>query len=948
MTLFLSLIFFVSGASALIFEILWFQLSGLMLGNSVYATSVVLAGFMGGLALGNTLSAFWGYKIRFPVKFYAILEILIAISGFSLILLFPRLTALFAPFFRLLTEAPVILNLIRSLIALLLMLIPATAMGATLPILVKALNEKEHNFGRVLGVLYGWNTLGAMAGVIIAEMILIKQFGITGTGIVAVILNTIAAILALSLSRMSKEVQLKGGQAVSISAIEDFSSRRLRILAASFLSGFSLLALEVIWFRFLLLFYLAHIQNFAVMLATVLGGISIGGIFASTWFKYRPQFQNIVMPLLLMNGAAVILLYSAFGGCLDYFVSTKFGIISASLFLIFPISFFSGMIFTMIGKILFAEMGDETKATGLLTLANTVGGMAGALLSGLVFLPFAGLEKSFFILGLVYAVIAALIYDREKIANAKGIIMVSIILVGVFFVSILFFPFGRMENVYSKNSWQWASDSVKRVGIREGLTETVQYLQGDLMGEPYFHHLVTNNFVMSSTKTIAKRYMKMFVYLPVAIHPNPEKALLICYGCGSTAKALTDTRFLKKIDIVDTSKDILEMSRIIYPDPKENPVNDPRVRTHIEDGRFYLLTTVEKYDLITGEPPPAQFKGVSNIYNQEYFQLIYDRLEDGGMCSYWLPCAIQSHNDSKAIIKAFMNVFEESSLWMGAGLNYIMLGIKKPAQQVSEKRFCAQWKDNVVGDELRLLGFLSPEQFGSLFIADGDRLERWVTGVEPLVDEYPHRASDPLVTSRSLADYRALETYEHSLKNFLSSRLVAAIWPDRMIQKAAIHFPTRQIISDINLEEQLSATSDIVELHTCIQDPDLKPYILWSCFSDSRAQYIIMDQYLKKGLPAAESDPGVLKHLAARAAQQGRYAEAENYFAMHMQALGGKMSMEYRFKLTAFRMYLSFIAGKKGDAREIGEEYINIADAGQVERRVRIANYLEWLSSVIP
>ena len=134
----------------------------------------------------------------------------------------------------------------------------------------------------------------------------------------------------------------------------------------------------------------------------------------------------------------------------------------------------------------------------------------------------------------------------------------------------------------------------KRIAVKESLHETIQIFQKDFLGFPYYHRLVTNNYPMSNTKLYCKRYMKLFVYWPIAVLRQPEDALLICYGCGTTAKALVDTKQLKHIDIVDLSEDIIALSENIYKPSSESPLNDPRVNIHIEDGRFFLLKSIKK------------------------------------------------------------------------------------------------------------------------------------------------------------------------------------------------------------------------------------------------------------------------------------------------------------------------------------------------------------------
>ena len=142
---------------------------------------------------------------------------------------------------------------------------------------------------------------------------------------------------------------------------------------------------------------------------------------------------------------------------------------------------------------------------------------------------------------------------------------------------------------------------------------------------------------MSATDVQARRYMKLYAYLPAAVHPALRRALLVSYGVGSTARALVDTASLEHIDVVDLSSDILEMSERTTATDGRSPLDDPRVEVHIEDGRWFLHTTPHRYDLITAEPPPPMLAGVVNLYTREYFSLVRDRLAEGGMVTYWLP-----------------------------------------------------------------------------------------------------------------------------------------------------------------------------------------------------------------------------------------------------------------------------------------------------------------------
>ncbi|MDY6990210.1 MAG: fused MFS/spermidine synthase [Thermodesulfobacteriota bacterium] len=943
----LCIIFFFSGASALIFELLWFQLSGLTFGNSVWATSIVLSTFMAGLALGSGLSALWGHKVKSPVCLYALLEIAIAVSGFGLVLLFPDLTRFFVPLFRAFSEQPFIVNSLRAFIAFVLMLIPATAMGATLPILVKALYAKHANFGRVLGVLYGWNTLGAMAGVMTSEIFFVNWFGIRGAGLVAASFNLFAAFMALWLSKTASIVGGPALKAERFPLFPAFPSKVVRLLLASFLSGFTVLALEVIWFRFLLLFYIPHSWNFAVMLAMVLSGISLGGLFASTWFKWRPDAHRLLAPILLANGILVSILYGNVAFPLDLFKALHgdVSICLVSLFLIFPVCFVSGIVFTMLGKALHEEMGVETRATGLLTLANTFGGMLGSLSAGLAFIPSIGIEKAFFLLAFSYGIITLLVSDTKALVLLKGKFGLSHLVAGFFVISLILFPFGLMDLHFLETSCARYLEGTgeRRVAFREGLTETIQYLQRDLLGKPDYHRLLTNSYSMSGTTLTSKRYMKVFVYWPVAMQSDPKSALLVCYGVGSTAKALTDTEDLEHIDVVDISRDIVEMSDVIYGDSVENPVNDPRVEIHIEDGRYFLLTTKRRFDLITGEPPPPKLNGIVNLYSQEYFQLIHDRLSEGGVVTYWLPVYQLKVSETKAILKGFCNVFQDCSLWSGSGFEWMMVGIKNPKTPVPESDFVRQWNDPVVGPEMRALGLESPEQFGSLFIADRERLQNWVSDTLPLVDNHPRRLSyEDVELEEHLPVYRDFMDHGASQESFMRSQAMAKLWPPSVRKKAKAYFPVRQAINEMLSLKIMRNTNPLMNLHLCIQNPLLEGYILWAFGSDQHAQTII-SEVLGKNPQRSFDTPEVYDHLAAGAAQERDYVMAEKYLGLAADRLEPENPLAEHLYYAVFRMYLLSVAGDKERAIEVGGKYIALKEEDKENRRKQIEQYWKWI-----
>lgn len=907
MSIWLGLVFFLSGSSALLFETLWFFQSGLALGNSIWASSLVLASFMAGLALGNGIAGVRGHRIRNPLLLYAVLEILIGVSGAGLVFGLPALTPALAPYLGPLVDQPWLLNSLRLGIGFTLMLIPSTAMGLTLPLLVTALYERDPRFGAVLGRLYGWNTLGAVTGAIAGEILLIGWFGIRGTALLAAGGNALAAVLALGLARgLNAEAKSPKSQA----RFEPLGPRALWLLLAAFSFGGLLLALEVVWFRFLLLFITGTNLAFALMLAVVLAGIGFGGFAASAFLGRDGSRWNITTPVALVAGSLSALLYAGFGWQLESIESpqalTVGSILSLATPLMLPVALLSGGLFTLLGEGLHREIGGETRSAGLLTLANTTGAALGSLIGGFVLLPELGIENSIRFLAAGYALAGAFAWLggarwTTSVGRTTGWLAAAA-LVAV----IGFFPSGLMSERFLAASLRRVVPPETVVSVREGLTETLVYTQETRFGEPLHTRLVTNGHSMSATHLAAQRYMKLFVYLPVALHPEPRRALLISYGVGVTARALVDTDELETIDIVDISRDILDLSETIAsdgrrstpPDPGDSPLGDPRVDVHIEDGRFFLQTTDQRFDLITGEPPPPKLAGIVNLYTREYFELVRDRLEEGGIATYWLPVHTLMISDTQAILRAFCDVFSDCTLWTGAGRDWVLVGSRNRWKRTPLERFEKQWQNPLVAAELVALGLEHPGQIGALFLADADQIERITEGVEPLVDDFPKRLADRVAVGL----YRDWMLPERTRSRFANSRIVREYWPDGFLRAGLPWFETQADINrilgyDTNMTLRAANARELPRIHEILEEGSLQTLPLWLLGSS-----VSLQRAARVAAAKGQKSPEIDYHRAAGELVARRWSEAA-------RSLESASKGDWTRRLLPFRAYSSCRAG---------------------------------------
>ena len=901
-----ALIFFLSGTAALIFEALWFRLAGLSLGNSVWSASLVLAAFMGGLAVGNLIVARRHQAVRRPLRLYAVLEATIGLAGFAVVVLLPLFPGLLGPALANLTDTTVVLNSVRLIIAFAVLMVPAIAMGATLPVLVSALSRQESNFGASVGWLYGWNTFGAMLGVIAAEVLFVPALGMLSTGLVALTLNLVAAFISLRLAEAEEPREAASPAEESPGLAPDSVARRY--IAIAFVSGAVMLALEVVWFRFLLLIRDGTSLIFALMLAIVLGGIAAGGLIAGALFEKDERAYRWLPHSAALSAALIVATYwgydfvSAIRNVQD--VSVTF-FIGFAMFLMLPVSVLSGVIFTMVNRAVKDTYQSPARTTGTATFFNTTGAMLGSLAAGFVFLPKLGMENTLFLAaatygGIILLVPGALAANGQTTAMRFGPVAVALVTVAVF-------PFGLMERTYLNDKVANLPEHTL-VSSREGLLQTLRYYRVDQYGEPKYYRLATNGYSMSATSTLAKRYMKLYVYLPIALRPQSKEALLISFGVGSTAKALTDTAGLEHIDVVDISKDILEMSSVVY-EERENPLNDERVAVHVEDGRFFLNTTERRYDLITSEPPPPKIAGVVNLYSQEYFELIRERLAPGGYTTYWLPVWQLEASDTLAITRAFCNAFADCSLWNGGGLEWMLVGSNGATVRMDEGRFAAQWQDPVVGPELVSLGIESPEQLGSLFMADADLLRDLTATTRPVKDNFPSRISSDATVNRDFVDlYGFLLDDQLRLERFRDSRFIADVWPEELRAGTEPYFRHEGLITS-HFTDGVYGPRPVVfswqAVEEVLSETELDTLPLWLLGSDQRMQEIVAKRLDEHGYDSELALP-----LASKFAAEREFETALMYATDHINASG-----EVSPWASAFYVYLLAKSGRVDDAR---------------------------------
>ena len=937
----LLLVCFVSGAAGLIFEMVWFYRSGLAFGSSVWATTLVLSSFMGGLTIGGAIVGRLGHRIRRLLRAYAVAEVVAGVSGVALTYALPGLTHAVVILTGPAADHVWRINVVRFVTAFTVLLVPTTAMGATLPLLVAALARWRVGFGPALGQAYGWNTLGAVAGVVGAQVCLIGRFGVAGSAWCAALLSLGAATVALSLSQRRAGAHAPDARASSTARRTLPTSRssglqhvgRWPLLACSFASGGALLALEVVWVRFLTMYVLSTTLAASVMLAAVLAAIALGGLSASVWLRRHPDAATYLPVVALAAGCAVVASYAGFQVLTEGTqISAWYRTLWLACALSVPASLLSGVVFTLLGDALRREIAAETRTAGWLALANTAGGMCGPLVATFVMLPAFGMEGAFFALAAVYAGIGGLALCgvgswranlRSPVFTTAGVALA---------VALAWFPFGLMHDVYfARAARPYTVDGSEIVATREGPSETIFLMQQQWMKEPVYTRLVTNGFSMSGTAVPAMRYMRYFVYWPMVLHHGPiARVLVVCYGVGVTVGAALDLPSVQSIDVAEISRDVVAMSDVIY--PSNPPLHDPRVRLHIEDGRQFLQRTSERFDLITGEPPPPRTPGAVNIYTREYFRLIHDRLADGGITTYWLPVGRPDPGtDVHTIIRAFCDVFDDCSLWNATPFDLMLVGTRRATGPASVAEFVKPWGMPDLRSRLSEVGLELPQQVGATFLGDSTYLRQLTARTPPLDDNHPQRL-EPVLDRPSLSDPRyggdraVTELYEavidpaRARQAFAKSQFIRHLWPQDLIQETLPYFDHQRVLNSVFWDGG-RPLRQIENLHWLLTETPLRTLPLWILGSDDVKERIAWRS--NDGTGAAEYARG-LTALVAR-----DYLGAASAFAdSEQRGLRGDT-------IRPLRVYALCLAGRLDAARELAQ--------GVQPRGVEERHFWEWL-----
>ena len=653
-------IFALSGAAALVYEILWARWLALVLGSTTASVSVVLACFMFGLALGS-----WGasralHRVRHPLLVYAWLETGIGVFALAFPLLTGAAETAYTAWVGVETAAPTGL-LVRSLVAFALLAVPTALMGATLPILADSLQRSGRvTSGWKAGLLYAANTLGAATGVLAASFVLIELLGTRGATLTAAGLNLGIALLAF-LACESSPMRAPAEARVPTPPIVRAGRLALVVLA---LAGANAMASEVLWTRFLETLVGNSSYAFALILVVYLVGIGLGSAafsFVADRLSSLPLWLAGTQLAMGACTAAALSLCDALGTTMasgrDVAISAILGdYLKASLALL-PLAICSGAVFPLATRVLARRRRDaDGGLVGRAYAWNTLGAVAGALVGGFVVAPRFDFFEALYLLAAVCCGTGLFVAAAAREIGAPRLGALGVAAAGA--VLLLWTTpragggseFARRLDALDSD-WQLVYHEPGLQGVTSAMVER----DGD---RPML-------LVNASGMTVKARVTKMMAHLPLLVHPRPERTLVICFGMGTTYRSAT--RYGGDVTVVELVDEVYDAFSFFHRDAEQ--VRDyPRGRMVTSDGRHYLELTRERYDVITVDPPPPiDAAGVNHLYARDFLELARDRLAPGGIVAHWIPfpgtlSGVGDQETFKMLLKTFSSVFPHTYL----------------------------------------------------------------------------------------------------------------------------------------------------------------------------------------------------------------------------------------------------------------------------------------------
>ena len=771
-----------SGISGLIYQVVWVRVFGNVFGNTVYSAALVVAVFMLGLGAGSYAAGRWADR-RYaanpeqPLRAYGYFELAIAALGAAIALTLPhldRLSVLVTSYQRDANGWYVIAPAsyaARVAIAVGLLAPITLLMGGTLTLLIRYLVRSQVEAqSRRIALLYAVNTAGAAVGCFLTDVAFVPTIGLLATQLLAVMLNAVAGLGAILLSRLKpapteakradagRRRDRKRNDSPASIRPEAISGVRLQpdlllIATALALSGFAGLGMEILWFRHFSIMLGAFRAVFSLLLTVVLVGIGIGSLVASVVQRRTNAATSLLAVQSLFIVTTLAGMWIANSSPIDQTVSnaisanaarpSPFGELWFNLRPMLPEvalpALLIGFSFPLANAVVQRVEEAVGRRAGVLYLANTAGAVCGSLVSGFILLPVFGLQVSTTVLMTVAAVGLIPLFLAVRIPNPESRIPTAIPLAGaaIAIAAWLVLP----SDYVSARALPQPEPNERVLNQTEGVNEIVTITETTGKGR----RLMTNGHAMSATWPLSQRYMRALAHVPLLMIDSPDRVLVIGFGVGNTTAAATLHPSVTRVEVADLSRNVLDHAGF-FSESNANVISSPRVSIFVNDGRHHLLMAGagkaggaggENFDLITLEPPPIGYAGVASLYSEEFYALAKSRLKPKGFVSQWLPSYQVPAETTLSMIKSFVDVFPQSVLLSGAEADLILIGANDRIELDPNQLFTNMSQRPAVRADLARLNLGTPREIVGMFLGSAQKLAEATRDAVPVTDDRP-------------------------------------------------------------------------------------------------------------------------------------------------------------------------------------------------------------------
>ena len=722
-------LFFLSGLTALVGEVVWMRMLGLVLGNTVWAASTAVAVWMAGMALGARIGARLATRTSVQLRWYGFAEATIGLFYLASPALHGLLLDAGVYVGEDLGSNPALGMLQRFTLAAAALAVPTVLMGLTLPLLVERLRGR--GLASRVSLLYGINTLGAATGVFAAAYVLLPNLGERGSLSAAALLAAVVGVTAILL----ESVVPRAEGALPPPPPSPVHRSYLVLVAAM---GLSALAAELVWVRILVLHLGSRVYAFALLLGVYLLGIALGSLLLRA---VAPRIKDPLRALArvqLLVAVALVLQLLALGYAGDLIVSlsqvfrlrTTFAAVQGVFFvavtlLFMPVTVLFGASFPL------AVAADPVRRSagehaGIIGAANTVGGIAGALAAPFLLVPWIGCQRTLLLLALLHVGIAlAMRRTRPVMTTAAGVLLVA-------FTFWILLP----TDWVLRRASAVDNERTELVELIESLSATVLVKQYN-DSEGTWHSLELNGVNVAGTEPALLAVQQLQGNLPLLQSKATNRVLHVGFGSGGTCWSVT--RFpVQRVDVVEIAPEVLRASDTHFANINHGVLADPKVRVMINDGRNYLLATDAVYDAILSDSIHPLYAGNSTLYTREYFEMCKARLAPGGVTSMWLPIYSLDRGSLLRILRAFHEVFPRTVVWYDISTPNEYTVVTGMVENGPIEIVWDRMSIPAVAQSLAIANVASREDLMADMLLGPAEVARLTADVPPFIDDFPY------------------------------------------------------------------------------------------------------------------------------------------------------------------------------------------------------------------